>query len=160
MRSRVLYGRSERTKQRRDVSPTSIHDIQNRNEPDHPPQVQGGHRTRPGRSDHSRRGPRPARTSCPGLCSLHSPSSTSRDLTPCSCFLPFQIVDALDNADPDIDTITLSNAPGSSGQRFALDALYGRSVADLGFKYVPCSPQSHLAGSPSSASPSHLNLFS
>lgn len=80
-----------------------------------------------------------------GSCSLHSPSSTSRDLTPCSCSLPFQIVDALENADPDIDTITLSNAPGSSGQRFGLDALYGRSVADLGFKYVPCSPQSHLA---------------
>jgi len=66
--------------------------------------------------------------------SSSSCSSSSAPLPP-STFV--QIVDALENADPDIDTITLSNAPGSSGQRFGLDALYGRTIAELGFKCVP-----------------------
>lgn len=68
-----------------------------------------------------------------------------------------QIVDSLEDADPDIDTITLSNAPGSSGQRFALDALYGRTIAELGFKCVGRrrpSPFRPLGSEPSSASAS------
>ncbi len=41
-----------------------------------------------------------------------------------------------DEAPPDASTLRLSNQPGSSGESVPLEALVGRKVGDMGFRYV------------------------
>ena len=38
------------------------------------------------------------------------------------------------DAQPDLATCRLSNQPNTGGESFALDALQGRTIADMGFK--------------------------
>ena len=41
------------------------------------------------------------------------------------------------DAPPDTSSLRLSNQPGAGGESVPLDALVGRKVGDMGFRYAP-----------------------
>jgi nuclear protein localization family protein 4 len=46
---------------------------------------------------------------------------------------------------PDVGTVRLSNQPSSSGESVSLEALQGRTVGDMGFRWVrPFTSQADL----------------
>ena len=78
------------------------------------------------------------------LLRIRSPAGTSRlTVEPSTSGEEFaqMMLAALpkDDVPPDPSTLRLSNQPGNSGETVPFDALVGRKVGDMGFRYVTSS---------------------
>jgi nuclear protein localization family protein 4 len=77
--------------------------------------------------------------SSPQLLRIRSPAGTARISVEASTpgeELARLILDTVpkNEAQPDPNTVTLSNQPGASGEKVTLAALQGRKVGDMGFR--------------------------